>query len=130
MKKVKGYIFSRPFLDERAPQHVQNIVIRYFCEKNSFHYLLSSSEYKIKNSFVILKGLISKINNFDGIVAYSLFQLPEDYNERNKMLNKIIQKKKFICFAVEEIIVSSQKDIKKVNKIWLIKQNSNIKSPL
>ena len=130
MKKVKGYIFSRPFLNERAPQHVQNIVIRYFCEKNSFHYLLSASEYKIKNSFVILKGLISKINNFDGIVAYSLFQLPEDYNERNKMLDKIIKQKKFICFAVEEIVVSCQKDIKKINKIWLIRQNSSKKSPL
>ena len=28
MKSLKGYIFSRPFLGERAPQHIQNIVLR------------------------------------------------------------------------------------------------------
>ena len=33
MKKVRGYIFSRPFMGERAPQHVQNIIIRDFCKK-------------------------------------------------------------------------------------------------
>ena len=35
MKRIKGYIFSRSFMGERAPQHVQNIVIRDFCKKNS-----------------------------------------------------------------------------------------------
>ena len=28
MKKVRGYNFSRPFMGERVPQHVQNIVIK------------------------------------------------------------------------------------------------------
>ena len=34
MKNVKGYNFSRPFFGERVPQHVQNIVIKDFCNKN------------------------------------------------------------------------------------------------
>ena len=34
-KKVRGYIFSRSFMGERVPQHVQNIVIRDYCEKNN-----------------------------------------------------------------------------------------------
>ena len=33
MKRARGYIFSRSFMGERAPQHVQNIVIRDFCKK-------------------------------------------------------------------------------------------------
>ena len=32
MKQIRGYIFSRPFLDERVPQNVQNLVIREFCK--------------------------------------------------------------------------------------------------
>ena len=28
MNKVRGYIFSRSFMGERVPQHVQNIVIK------------------------------------------------------------------------------------------------------
>ena len=122
MKKVRGYIFSRSFMGERAPQHVQNIIIRDFCKKNSLEYLLSASEYKMKNSFSILKGIVSNMKDFDGIVAYSLFQIPSNFNERNKILKKIIKKKKFIFFAVEQIKVITLKDINTVNSIWRIKK--------
>ena len=50
MKKLRGYIFSRQFMGERVPQHVQNIVIRNYCEKNRYFFLLSSVEYKMENS--------------------------------------------------------------------------------
>ena len=33
MKNFRGYIFSRSFYGERAPQHIQNQIIRDFCEK-------------------------------------------------------------------------------------------------
>ena len=123
MKKIRGYIFSRPFMGERAPQHVQNIVIKDFCKNNSLEYSLSVSEYKMENSFLILNDLLKKMRNIDGIVAYSLFQLPTDNNKRNRILKKIINKKKFICFAVEKITVSKIKDIKKINILWRIKKH-------
>ena len=122
MKKVRGYIFSRPFMGERAPQRVQNIIIRDFCKRNSLNYLLSVSEYKMKNSFLILKDVVSNMKDFDGIVAYSLFQLPSNYNERNKILRRIIKKKKFIFFAVEQVKVLTLKDINNINSIWRIKK--------
>ena len=125
MKKIRGYIFSRPFMGERAPQHVQNIVIKDFCKSNSLEYLLSVSEYKMEDSFLILNDLIKKMKKIDGIVAYSLFQLPPDNENRNRILEKIIKNKKFICFAVEKIIVSKIKDIKKINVLWRIKKNLN-----
>ena len=99
MKKVRGYIFSRSFMGERAPQHVQNIIIRDFCKKNSLEYLLSASEYKMKNSFSILKGIVSNMKDFDGIVAYSLFQTPPNFSERNKILKKNNKKEKVYFFC-------------------------------
>ena len=105
MKKIRGYIFSRPFMGERAPQHVQNIVIKDFCKSNSLEYLLSVSEYKMEDLFDF-KRPNKKNEKIDGIVAYSLFQLPPDNENRNRILEKIIKNKKFICFAVEKIIVS------------------------
>ena len=71
--KLKGYNFSRPFLGERAPQHVQNIVIRNYCEKNNHKFLLSSTEYAKEDSFYILQELISNLYDYDGLVFYSLF---------------------------------------------------------
>ena len=44
MKKVRGYVFSRSFLGERVPQHVQNIIIRDYCERKNLHFLISASE--------------------------------------------------------------------------------------
>ena len=54
MKKVKGYNFSREFMGERAPQHIQNIVIKVFCKNKKLKLLLSASEYSMTNSYYIL----------------------------------------------------------------------------
>ncbi len=125
MKKIRGYIFSRSFMGERAPQHVQNIVIKDFCKNNSLEYSLSVSEYKMENSFLILNDLIKKMKDIDGIVAYSLFQLPPDNKDRLKILKTILSKKKFISFAVEKITISKIKDLKAANVIWRLKKNLN-----
>ena len=102
MKKLRGYIFSRSFMGERAPQHVQNIVLRNYCEKNNYFFLLSSVEYKMSNSFFMLELAIKELKRLDGILAYSIFQLPENDDWRKKILRKIIKKKKEIHFAVED----------------------------
>ncbi|OUU21228.1 MAG: sporadic carbohydrate cluster protein, LIC12192 family [Candidatus Endolissoclinum sp. TMED37] len=122
MKKVKGYNFSREFMGERAPQHIQNIVIKDFCKKKKLKLLLSASEYSMSNSYYILEDIISNLNNLDGIVAYSLFQMPENMSKRNKIFKKILKKKKIMCFAVEQIILSKVNQLEKINKIWEIKQ--------
>ena len=122
MKKVKGYNFSREFMGERAPQHIQNIVIKDFCKKKKLKLLLSASEFYMSNSYYILEDIISNLNNLDGIVAYSLFQMPENISKRNKILKKILKKKKIMCFAVEQIILSNVNQLEKINKIWEIKK--------
>lgn len=76
----------------------------------------------MNNSFLILKDIVSELKDYDGIVAYSLFQMPSNYNERNKILKKIINNKKFIFFAVEQIEVLNQSHLDKINSIWEIKK--------
>ena len=122
MKKLRGYIFSRSFMGERAPQHIQNIVLRNYCEKNNYFFLLSSVEYKMSNSYFMLELAIKELKRLDGILAYSIFQLPENDDWRKKILRKIIKKKKEIHFAVEDFSVRKEKDIQKLQEIWLIKK--------
>lgn len=122
MTKVKGYIFSRPFQEERVPQHIQNIVIRDFCLKKSLKFFFSASEYKMENCFLILKDLVKNLSDVDGIVAYSLFQMPENNTERNNILKDIVKRKKFIYFAVEQSSIFSLNDIKNIDFIWKIKK--------
>tara|TARA_B100000401_G_C52633031_1_gene637002 strand:- start:372 stop:803 length:432 start_codon:yes stop_codon:yes gene_type:complete len=121
-KKFRGYIFSRPFLGERVPQHIQNIVIREYCEKNNLHYLLSSTEYVLENSHLMLEQTLNELGNLKGIVAYSLFQLPQKKNKRLRIYKKILFKKKELHFSVENLKLRSPDDIDKLEDIWSVKQ--------
>ena len=123
MKKVRGYNFSRDFMGERVPQHVQNIVIRDFCQKRNLNFLLSASEYSMPNSFHILKDLMNNMSGIYGIVAYSLFQMPYNDVERRKIFNKILKKKKKIFFACENLEILKHEDIDRIENIWLVKKS-------
>ena len=48
--------------------------------------------------------------------------LPENDTMRNRILNKLVIKKKFLSCAVENITIKSIKDIKKINNLWKIKK--------
>ena len=118
--KLKGYIFSRDFFGERVPQNVQNIVLRDYCKKNKHTFLLSGTEYTFKKSSYILFEILEKLNNYDGILFYSLYQLPEDKEKRKEFFKKIIHKKKQIHFTLENIILKNMKDVDYVEKIFLL----------
>jgi len=125
MKNVRGYNFSRPFMGERVPQHVQNIVIKDFCTKNKLNFLLSATEYSMKNSSYILNELINDLDNLYGIVAYSIFQLPESEKKRKEMLQIIIKKKKKIFFACENLKISNKSEMFKIETIWKIRKTTD-----
>ena len=65
---------------------------------------------------------MNEINKIDGIVAYSLFQLPKNKKSRQKIYQKIIKNKKELHFAVEKLKITSKKDISLIEQIWQIKQ--------
>jgi sporadic carbohydrate cluster protein (TIGR04323 family) len=122
VKGYRGYIFSRPFMEERVPQRVQNIVIRDYCSKKNIHYLLSAAEYAMKNSTLILRQLINELHSIDGIVAYSIFQMPEDDAERQAIFNCILSSKKQIHFAVEGLSLYDNESYNNIENIWKVKK--------
>jgi sporadic carbohydrate cluster protein (TIGR04323 family) len=122
MIKVRGYIFSRSFMGERVPQHIQNLALRDYCERNRMQYILSGTEYAMQGCHLILQQLLDELSNIDGIVAYSLFQLPEDAVQRKRVYYQIINAKKVIHFAVEGMQVRTQQDWERVEILWRIRQ--------
>lgn len=124
MKKVRGYIFSRPFMGERVPQHVQNLVIRDYCERNKMQYLLSATEYAMPSSHLILEQVLDELSQIDGLVAYSLFQLPENPLHRQKVYDQALwrRKGKSIHFAVEGIRIVTGSECERIETIWQIRQ--------
>lgn len=122
MAGYQGYVTSRPFMGVRTPQHIQNIIIREYCSRMGFNYLLSGTEYAIPGSFLVLQSLIDNISNLDGLVAYSLFQMPLSSDIRRSLFLEIIEQRKEIHFAVEGISLSRESDIMKVEDIWRISE--------
>lgn len=128
MNTYRGYISSRDCLGVNYPQRIQNIVIRDYCENNKFKFLLSAAEYSMAGSNIILKDLVKELSTISGVVAFSIFQLPENKNKRINFLKIFIKKKKSIHFALERFVVKSDKDVVKLNQIWQIKKISSNKN--
>ena len=65
------------------------------------------------------------LNDYDGLVFYSLFQLPVNEDNRKLIYNKIIRKKKTLHFAVENLILKTKSDQSKIEeslKLKLLRQ--------
>jgi sporadic carbohydrate cluster protein (TIGR04323 family) len=123
MKKIRGYVSSRQFMGESCHQSTQNLVIRDYCERSSLVYLLSGVEYSINNSFLMLNELASQIPDLiDGVVAYSLFQLPENPEERGDIYEKFLENNGEIHFALEGLKITNYSELLRVEQIWLVRQ--------
>ena len=122
MSGVRGYIFSRPFMGERVPQHVQNLVIRDYCKKKGIQYLLSATEYAMAGSHLILQQIMDELPHLEGIVFYSLFLLPEQKKERDRVCKVILGNKKTIFFAVEGLLMSNKIEHERIETIWQVQK--------
>ena len=112
-------------MGERVPQHVQNIVIRDYCSRHGFEYLLSAAEYAMDDCHLVFEQIMEKLSDIDGIVLYSLFQLPSEDNERKKIFDRILSNKKSLHFAVEDLCANSLAKLKIIEDIWDIKKIIN-----
>ena len=115
-----GYIYSREIDGNIIPQKVQNLVIRDYAQRFKMNLMLSSTEYKIKNSFLIFDSLIAKkTNRYKGIIIYSLFML-KNYSKLNKILEKIKKNNIRLFCALEEIEITNKSDLNSLKKIFFI----------
>jgi sporadic carbohydrate cluster protein (TIGR04323 family) len=121
MKKLRGYIFARPFMGERAPQHVQNIILRDYCQKRGHELLLSATEYAMEDSYMILESVLDDLANIDGIVFYSLYQLPTQSEKRRLVYSRVLDAQKSLHFAVEGMSISNIDEIDSVENCLLVK---------
>ncbi len=119
----RGYVGSRTYPCGRAPQHVQNLVIRDFCERQGMQYLLSATEYAMPNCYLILEQAMDELPAIEGIVLYSIFMLPEDREHRLAIYRRVLDAGAELCGAVEGYRIASQEDIERVEMIWRLEQS-------
>ncbi len=81
--------------ERSVPQHVQQLVIRGYCQRQGFEFLLSATEYH--EGSMMLDALLE--SDIEGIVFYSIFLLPIDKEVRKRLY----ESNKEIRFAAENI---------------------------
>lgn len=118
----RGYVFSRIFFGHRVPQHVQNLVIRDYCQQHGFIYLLSGTEYAMTGCHMVFEEIIQGIDNLAGIVLYSIFMLPESRAARRAVYDAVLHSGASLHGAVEGLSIASAADVQMVEDIWLMQQ--------
>lgn len=125
----RGYIGTRPYNGVSIPQNVQNFLIRSYCQKHQFTYLLSGTEYTMPGCYMILEEIIDNIYSIEGIVLFSIFMLPALAKKRKRIYEAILSSGRTLHAALEDISVNDQaeiqivEDIIELNKIVLHEQS-------
>jgi len=116
----RGYISSRPCFESRTPQHVQNLVIRDYCARKQMEYLLSATEYAMAGSYLMLQNVLADLSEMEGIVCYSLFQLPYDNSKRCQVYDAVLTANKQIHFSLESLAVTRVEEVDRIEDIWKV----------
>lgn len=118
----RGYIGSRAYTFGEFPQFVQNMVIRQCCQRHHLTYLLSATEYRMSGCYMMLQELVSTSDNMDGIVMFSVFMLPEQYEARVSIYNQLLQHGKTLYFALEDLSITTGEQVKSVEALLHLNQ--------
>jgi sporadic carbohydrate cluster protein (TIGR04323 family) len=122
----RGYIGARPLNGSRTPQHVQNIVIRDYARRKNLQFLLSAVEHIMPGSYMVLEDIMDELPRLNGLILYSIFMLPPDEARRREVYDRVLREGCDLHAAVEEITLSSQKDIQAVEDILLVNKYATI----
>ena len=122
MTGFRGYVSSRSFLGQRAPQRVQNLVIRDYCKRNSLLYLLSAVEYIMHDCYAMLQKVLVELPEIEGIVFYSMFQLPLEKEKRQRIYSAVLKQGRSLHFALETLKIETYRDINRIEDIWEVQK--------
>lgn len=118
----RGYVSSRPIQDNRVPQHVQNLVIRDHASRLGLPYRLSAVEYCMDRCHMMLHQVLDELPGLDGIIFYSLFQLPIRSSARREIYDRVLDAGAVAHFAVERLAIATAGDVSRLEDIWHVQQ--------
>ena len=102
MDPARGYIASGEFNGNRIPQHIQNQIIKTYCDRHDMKFVLSRAEYWLNGSTDCQLWAALK-EGFKHIVFYSIWQLPEKEASRVSIYKHCVENKITLHFATEQL---------------------------
>ena len=124
MKSFRGYGCSAMKQGEFIPQRIQNMMIRQYAESRDFQFLLTAFEYNMDDCFMMLRSVLKTLEGVDGIIFFSLRQLPESAIDRKQIYDAVLAEGKELHFALEQMAITSHGDLENLEDIIHIRQLS------
>ena len=125
----RGYISARMEMGRSVPQHIQQLVIRDYCAKRGMRFLLSATEYRMEHCTLILDAVLAELDTLDGIVMYSLYQMPTDKAKRTRLYEALFAKGCELHCAAENIVIRNASDAARIEDVWLVQGVMAAQSP-
>lgn len=116
----RGYICARMEMNRSTPQHIQQLVIRDYCARRNMRFLLSATEYCMEGCTLILDAVLAELDTLDGIVMYSLYQMPTSRAKREAMYAALFAKGCELHCAAENIAIRTHEDAARIEDIWQV----------
>ena len=121
---ARGYIASGEFNGNRSPQHIQNQIVKLYCDSINLEFILSRAEYWINGSTNCQLWAALK-EGIKHIVFFSMWQLPSREIDRLKIYDYCTQNTITLHFASEQISLDGSPQMYNDLEI-LIKTNSSV----
>ncbi len=118
----RGYIASRAVRGQVWPQHVQNLVVRDYAQRNNLHYLLSATEYAMEACYMNLEAVLEELESIEGLIAFSLFMLPKRRERRWRIYARLFEAGAELHGALESMAIRTAQDAARFEEILLVDQ--------
>ena len=120
---ARGYIASGEFNGCRTPQHIQNQIIKNYCDANNLKFVLSRAEYWINGSCQCQLWACLK-EGYKNIFFFSLWQLPQDKSERLKVFEYCSKANINLHFATERFSTNVDKNF--IDDLEILMQTNSV----
>jgi sporadic carbohydrate cluster protein (TIGR04323 family) len=120
----RGYIASRPVRGQEWPQHVQNLVVRDYAQRNGLHYLLSATEYAMDGNYMNLETVLGELDRIEGVICFSLFMLPKRAEKRHALYDRVLDAGADLHGARENMAIRTADDVARREDIFLVDQHA------
>ncbi|MDP1571655.1 MAG: hypothetical protein Q8L86_16795 [Vicinamibacterales bacterium] len=118
----RGYIASRAVRGETTPQHVQNLVIRDYANRNKLQFKLSATEYGMPMCYMMLESIIEELPTLEGIIVFSMFMLPQRAERRRAIYRRVLDSGCTLHAALEALVLKSERDIQLFEDVFQVQQ--------
>jgi len=116
----RGYVTCRPFGGLHIPVPVQALVLRDYCARNGFLYKLHANENIFPNSYMVLEGMINELDQYEGLLATSMFMMPKRPERRRALYKAILAKGASLHFVLEDVVIRTAADMEPIEEILTI----------